>query len=913
MFTIAPVAQSSCTLRIHSKEHLCLIKIVLFHILLFYPANNTYSSFGDYSTPCTNALSHVLAPTRQKHTTNQLPLLHPSPTLRQVNGIHNLASLFTQGFIPNLENLSHKKAFLSYLILKFGRYGHENDLQYIHQVAKILQKYPDLTKEPFRNFQIIYKDIKYPTLKELSSFLDPQYKGAATVRANLFQIDANKGFWKKVLAYEGPKRFDLQANEKMEVKKHFDHFFNDKLPKTLKQYLANEKISLETRAIYLHSYLIKERQQLQKAGKKTKAISRAIVDLVHSVVYFDTIIKNGLKSSNQLERLTAFQKVLIKRDLFAKKLGYSSFQGLRKKFGNIEPTGMSYEGQLSTKINEWKRAIMSHENSTNTHSKTVRHLSLIESPFRSCLGRDCSTRAYLSKALDPNYHYFTLTDEKGYSDGHITIVLGTANTKTSTLNVAFLDKIQNIPNKDIPLMIESVRKSVLEKGYILALPDDLGGVNGLTNENVIQEFIQAKIKTDSTLKLKHFSPHSNIFEKHFDRGYSKAYQYKNTAQSSVLPILSLKLSERKTFTIDQGPIVTSWKDDTSNLVFKILPDIRKLQNGTLTDKILYIEAIQKIRSSIKDLKNIAFDFDSVNAHYESTLQEWLESNEAPFRLKKTIILNQWVYSEKPFEQLLSYLDRQEAVVLMQNILDTPRYRERFLHTNIEKMIKNIQIKEILLGFDFLKENSVFDVVKFAVGNRHHSPELYNKIMKELSVEEKHSTLLFAAAHGHREIVQALIDAGADVNHQDEFGHTVLYWAAESGYLETVQTLIDAGADVNLRTKDNSFNDERTALSRAAYKGHLEIVQTLIDAGADVNHQDNYRGTALIKAVDMGHLEIVQALIDAGADVNHQDHYGYTALKIARRWGYTEIEEALIKSGVKKDLSGESLTVFPWPV
>ena len=826
MFTIPPVAQNSCTLQIHSKEHPCLIKIVLFQILLFYPANNTYSS-GAYSTPCTNALSHVLAPIRQKHTTNQLPLLHPSPTLRQLNGIDNLASLFTQGFIPNLENLSHKKAFLSYLILKFGRYGHENDLQYIHQVAKILQKYPDLTKEPFRNFQIIYKDIKYPTLKELSSFLDPQYKGAATVRANLFQIDANKGFWKKILAYEGPKKFDLQANEKMEVKKHFDHFFNDKLSKTLKQYLANEKISLETRAIYLHSYLIKERQQLQKAGKKTKAISRAIVDLVHSVVYFDTIIKNGLKSSNQLERLTAFQKVLIKRDLFAKKLGYSSFEGLRKKFGNIEPTGMSYEGQLSTKIKEWKKAIMAHTSSTNTHSKTVRHLSLIESPFRSCLGQDCSTRAYLSKALDPNYHYFTLTDEKGYSDGHITIVLGTANTKTSTLNVAFVDKIQNIPNKDIPLMIESVRKSVLEKGYILALPDDL---RGITNTDVIQEFIQAKIKTDSTLKLKHFSPHSNIFEKHFDdKGYSKAYQYKNTAQSSVLPILPLKLSERKTFTIDQGPIVTSWKDDTSNLVFKILPDnIRKLQNGTLTDKILYVEAMQKIRRSrIKDLKNIVLNFDSVNAHYESTLQEWLESNEAPFRLKKTIILNQWVYSEKPLEQLLSYLDRQETLVLIQNILDTPRYRKRFLQTtNIEKMIKNIQIKEILLGFDFLKENSVRDAVIFAVGNRHHSPELYNKIMKELSEKEKHSTLLFAATHGHREIVQALIDTGADVNHQNQFGDTALIWAAHKGHLEIVQTLIDAGADVN---HQNIYGD--TALKTATWREHTEIEEALIEGGA----------------------------------------------------------------------------------
>ena len=96
------------------------------------------------------------------------------------------------------------------------------------------------------------------------------------------------------------------------------------------------------------------------------------------------------------------------------------------------------------------------------------------------------------------------------------------------------------------------------------------------------------------------------------------------------------------------------------------------------------------------------------------------------------------------------------------------------------------------------------------------------------MKKKHSTLLFAAAHGHREIVQALIDAGADVNHQNNDGHTALIRASYWGYLEIVQTLIDAGADVN---HQNQFGD--TALMQAAERGHLEIVQTLIDAGADV--------------------------------------------------------------------------------
>ena len=69
-----------------------------------------------------------------------------------------------------------------------------------------------------------------------------------------------------------------------------------------------------------------------------------------------------------------------------------------------------------------------------------------------------------------------------------------------------------------------------------------------------------------------------------------------------------------------------------------------------------------------------------------------------------------------------------------------------------------------------------------------------------------SPLLRAARHGHTRVVDLLIskgvgDAGPDLNARDKQGRTALMYAAQLGALEIVQYLINAGADVTLRSAD----------------------------------------------------------------------------------------------------------------
>lgn len=59
------------------------------------------------------------------------------------------------------------------------------------------------------------------------------------------------------------------------------------------------------------------------------------------------------------------------------------------------------------------------------------------------------------------------------------------------------------------------------------------------------------------------------------------------------------------------------------------------------------------------------------------------------------------------------------------------------------------------------------------------------------------------------------------------------WASVNCHLDVVSLLLEAGADVNLQN-----NDEDTSLTHASRNDDLDVVSKLLEAGADVNLQDN---------------------------------------------------------------------------
>jgi ankyrin repeat protein len=100
-------------------------------------------------------------------------------------------------------------------------------------------------------------------------------------------------------------------------------------------------------------------------------------------------------------------------------------------------------------------------------------------------------------------------------------------------------------------------------------------------------------------------------------------------------------------------------------------------------------------------------------------------------------------------------------------------------------------------------------------------------------------------------------------------------ASEEGHINIVQLLIEHGADVNAQSGDYG-----NALQAASSEGHIDIVQLLIEKGADVNAQGGEYGGTLQAALFNGHIVIVQLLIGHGANVNAQGGKYGSALKAA---------------------------------
>jgi len=127
-----------------------------------------------------------------------------------------------------------------------------------------------------------------------------------------------------------------------------------------------------------------------------------------------------------------------------------------------------------------------------------------------------------------------------------------------------------------------------------------------------------------------------------------------------------------------------------------------------------------------------------------------------------------------------------------------------------------------------------------------------------------TALLFAVTGGDAEVVQLLLEKGANIEVRDtEHGLRPLHFAAQyDGTAAITKLLLENGANIDSRCS----SQKRTALQYAAMNGCLEIVKLLLEHKADVNMDTSSR-TALQAASEGGHLEAVKLLLEHKADVN----------------------------------------------
>ena len=110
-------------------------------------------------------------------------------------------------------------------------------------------------------------------------------------------------------------------------------------------------------------------------------------------------------------------------------------------------------------------------------------------------------------------------------------------------------------------------------------------------------------------------------------------------------------------------------------------------------------------------------------------------------------------------------------------------------------------------------------------------------------ERRRLNIWTAAKNGDTEALKHYLSNGEGPNRLDpNFGVTPLSWAALEGRSEIVELLIEAGADVNEVNRDGA-----TPLHTAAFMGRFKVAQLLLDNGADVGAKTHYGDTPLDSA------------------------------------------------------------------
>ncbi len=222
-------------------------------------------------------------------------------------------------------------------------------------------------------------------------------------------------------------------------------------------------------------------------------------------------------------------------------------------------------------------------------------------------------------------------------------------------------------------------------------------------------------------------------------------------------------------------------------------------------------------------------------------------------------------------------------------------------------------------------------------------ENYKDINKQDNVGV--SLLILASAYRSCDIVELIIDAGADPNLKDSTGRTALFYAAARGNLKMVKQLIDAGADASIRDNqgqpfilgmmknpdDDSVQEILTYAtskgllnesdvtefkkSRKAFKEYFEqmmkasveqpesYVDRQISETKDIDAQDSDGKTLLMRLCEEGaDAKSIKKVLNAGADLEIKCKDNWTALAYAINYAPYETVMALVNAGADDDMS-----------
>ncbi|KAJ5720553.1 uncharacterized protein N7483_008487 [Penicillium malachiteum] len=355
--------------------------------------------------------------------------------------------------------------------------------------------------------------------------------------------------------------------------------------------------------------------------------------------------------------------------------------------------------------------------------------------------------------------------------------------------------------------------------------------------------------------------------KSFTKGEVRKALGTDIPQKKAIRLLQIILAAKRPLSLEELSVAMAVKraDQTSDEVFE------------------YMEPVERFKTTIRGLCGLLlwFSDDKVYLLYQ-TVRDFLVLKESPQDKPPSLTSN----GTLKWQGLFSTHELNS--VLGKNILHW------YIHLRASPSSDNKEEEKIL----------DMAVQVCTAGSREYArwSPFYNSQIFGPGTPEHATSLITASWLGILGVVKKILqDGSVNIESTDSRRRrTSLSWAAKHGHSDVVELLLEAGAEIDARA-----HHQRTPLLLAAKKGHSDVVKVLLEAGAEVDARDHYQGTPLSYSAGQGYSDMVKLLLETGAEVDVRDKNQETPLSYAARHGYFDVMKLLLEAGAEVDVRDEN--------